>query len=80
MEGGVWWQERLAKEFSAPHLVAMDLSHLTTLKNTTQQNGSLFYLFVWFWLHWVFVAVRELFLDAGSDGYYPAVVQALLIA
>ena len=33
-----------------------------------------------FWLHWVFVAVRELFLDAGSDGYYPAVVQALLIA
>ena len=24
-----------------------------------------------FWLHWVFVAVRELFLDAGSDGYYP---------
>lgn len=42
LEGGVWWQERLAKEFSAPHLVAVNLSHfLATLKSTPQQNGSL---------------------------------------
>ena len=39
----------------------------------------LFYIFIYFWLRWVFVAVRGLSLVAASGGYSVA-VRGLLIA
>ena len=39
-----------------------------------------FNLFIYFWLHWVFVAVCELSLVAASGGHSSVAVRGLLIA
>ena len=38
------------------------------------------YSFIYFWLHWVFVAVHGLFLDSVERGLLFIVVRGLLIA
>ena len=37
------------------------------------------YLFIYFWLRWVFVAVRGLSLVAASGGYFVAVCGLLIV-
>ena len=37
-------------------------------------------LFIYFWLHWVFVAVHRLSLVVASGGYSSVVVRGFLIA
>ena len=39
-----------------------------------------FYLLIYFWLRWVFIALQCLSLVAASGGYSPVVVRGLLIA
>ena len=39
-----------------------------------------FYLLIYFWLRWVFIALQSLSLVAASGGYSPVVVRGLLIA
>ena len=39
-----------------------------------------YYLFIYFWLHWVFVAVRGLFSSCGERGLLFVAVRGLLIA
>ena len=43
-------------------------------------NPTTFYLFIYFWLHWVFVAVRRLFSSCGERGLLFVAVRGLLIA
>ena len=39
-----------------------------------------FILFIYFWLHWIFTAARELSLVVASEGYTYVAVRGLLIA
>ena len=43
-------------------------------------SGVFFLRFIYFWLHWVFVAVHRLSLVAASGGYFLVAVLGLLIA
>lgn len=45
----------------------------------TQLLGDLVFFFIYFWLHWVFIAAGELSLVVASRSYSPVVVFGFLI-
>ena len=54
---------------------------VATLKTTTNTHNIFkSNIFIYFWLHWVFVAVRGLSLVAMSGGYSFLAVRRLLVA
>ena len=57
-----------------------DLINCQTLINVSGFLKNKFILFIYFWLHWVFVAVRGLSLVAASRGLLFVAVRRLLIA
>ena len=50
------------------------------MKNRYSYFFNLFILFIYFWLRWVFVAVRGLFSSCGKRGLLFVAVHGLLIA
>ena len=62
--------------------IVKDMYPNNCLGNQRIMRGILFYfiLFIYFWLHYVFVAARRLFSSCGEWGLFFIVVSGLLIA